>query len=261
MADRRPTRCSTLARMSTDAVPWAGRPVAIVHDWFQGYHGSERVVEVLADDVLAEAAPGRRPHLPGRPRAAAAAAGRRGSSASRGSRGCRGCARSATTRAAGATCCPTCRATSARSTSPATPPVVVSSHACAINASPPARHALPLLLPHADALRLAGRHRARPARRRPRRGAGALSGWLRRQRPRGGAAARPAGRQLDRRARTRIDRFYEREAEVVHPPVEVGELRPPTARRAAALPLGQPPRPLQAAAARSPRPSAACRTS
>jgi glycosyltransferase involved in cell wall biosynthesis len=36
--------------------PWAGARVAIVHDWFQGYHGSERVVEALACDVLAEAA-------------------------------------------------------------------------------------------------------------------------------------------------------------------------------------------------------------
>src|SRR3954454_24013932 len=51
----RATPSSTLARMSSDPAPWAGRPVAIVHDWFQGYHGSERVVEVLADDVLAEA--------------------------------------------------------------------------------------------------------------------------------------------------------------------------------------------------------------
>lgn len=41
--------------MSSDTAPWTGQPVAIVHDWFQGYHGSERVVEVLADDVLAEA--------------------------------------------------------------------------------------------------------------------------------------------------------------------------------------------------------------
>jgi glycosyltransferase involved in cell wall biosynthesis len=41
--------------MSSDGAPWAGRPVAIVHDWFQGYHGSERVVEVLANAVLADA--------------------------------------------------------------------------------------------------------------------------------------------------------------------------------------------------------------
>src|SRR6187200_1821543 len=39
----------------SSAAPWAGRPVAIVHDWFQGFHGAERVVEVIADDVLAEA--------------------------------------------------------------------------------------------------------------------------------------------------------------------------------------------------------------
>ena len=41
--------------MNGPAVPWSGQPVAVVHDWFQGYHGSERVVEVLARDVLAEA--------------------------------------------------------------------------------------------------------------------------------------------------------------------------------------------------------------
>ena len=41
--------------MSSDAAPWTARPVAIVNDWFQGYHGSERVVEALADDVLADA--------------------------------------------------------------------------------------------------------------------------------------------------------------------------------------------------------------
>src|SRR4051795_8854598 len=51
----RATPSSTLPRMNSDPPPWAGRPVAIVHDWFQGYHGPERVVEVLADDVLAEA--------------------------------------------------------------------------------------------------------------------------------------------------------------------------------------------------------------
>lgn len=29
--------------------------MAVVHDWFQGFHGSERVVKVMADDVFAEA--------------------------------------------------------------------------------------------------------------------------------------------------------------------------------------------------------------
>lgn len=42
--------------MSGDVAPWSGQRVAVVHDWFQGYHGSERVVEALARDVLAEAA-------------------------------------------------------------------------------------------------------------------------------------------------------------------------------------------------------------
>jgi len=30
--------------------------IAIVHDWFQGFHGSERVVDVMAEDVFASAA-------------------------------------------------------------------------------------------------------------------------------------------------------------------------------------------------------------
>jgi glycosyltransferase involved in cell wall biosynthesis len=41
--------------MSGDT-PWFGGRVAIVHDWFQGYHGAERLVEALADEVLADAA-------------------------------------------------------------------------------------------------------------------------------------------------------------------------------------------------------------
>src|SRR5258708_22051365 len=34
-------------------VPTAPR-VAIVHDWFQGFHGSERVVEAMRNDVFGE---------------------------------------------------------------------------------------------------------------------------------------------------------------------------------------------------------------
>ncbi|MGI8864397.1 MAG: glycosyltransferase [Solirubrobacteraceae bacterium] len=34
---------------------WSGRRVAIVHDWFQGFHGSERVVDVMLSDVFAQA--------------------------------------------------------------------------------------------------------------------------------------------------------------------------------------------------------------
>ena len=42
--------------MSDGGAPWAGARVAIVHDWFQGFHGAERVVDALAEEVLAEAA-------------------------------------------------------------------------------------------------------------------------------------------------------------------------------------------------------------
>jgi glycosyltransferase involved in cell wall biosynthesis len=41
--------------MGTDDPPWAGLKVALVHDWFQGFHGSERVVDALATGVLREA--------------------------------------------------------------------------------------------------------------------------------------------------------------------------------------------------------------
>jgi glycosyltransferase involved in cell wall biosynthesis len=36
--------------------PFAGLRVAIVHDWFQGFHGAERVVAAMAEDVFASAA-------------------------------------------------------------------------------------------------------------------------------------------------------------------------------------------------------------
>jgi glycosyltransferase involved in cell wall biosynthesis len=41
--------------MSDGGAPWAGARVAIVHDWFQGFHGAERVVDALAELVLPEA--------------------------------------------------------------------------------------------------------------------------------------------------------------------------------------------------------------
>ncbi len=41
--------------MNGESIPWAGGRVAVVHDWFQGYHGAERVVEALVRDVFAEA--------------------------------------------------------------------------------------------------------------------------------------------------------------------------------------------------------------
>lgn len=209
--------------MSSDAAPWAGRPVAIVHDWFQGFHGAERVVEVLADDVLAEA--GRvdvftfhaeRELLP--PRLAARIV--RESKPSR---------------------LPGLRQVGHdpgrwRYLLPYMPRyfrsldldgydlVVVSSHSCAINAAPPPgtpcvcychtpmRYAW---LTDTERGRLGGvRGRA----------LGALSGWLRKQ-------DRAAAQRPDRlianssEVRDRIRRFYDRDADVVHPPVEVEELR------------------------------------
>jgi glycosyltransferase involved in cell wall biosynthesis len=212
----------------SSAAPWAGRPVAIVHDWFQGYHGAERVVEVLADDVLAEA--GRvdvftfhaeRELLP--PRLAA-----RIVRESRPSR------------------LPGLRQVGHdpgrwRYLLPYMPRyfrsldlsgydlVVVSSHSCAINASPPA--GTPCVCYCHTPMRYAWLTDTERGRLGGARGRvlGALSGWLRRQ-------DRAAAQRPDRlvgnstAVRDRIRRFYDRDADVVHPPVEVEELRADPAR-------------------------------
>jgi glycosyltransferase involved in cell wall biosynthesis len=210
--------------MSSDPVPWAGRPVAIVHDWFQGYHGSERVVEVLADDVLAEASrvdvltfQAARELLP--PRLAARIV--RESRLSR---------------------LPGMRQVGHdpgrwRYLLPYMPhyfrsldlsgyaAVVVSSHACAINASPPP--GTPCLCYSHTPMRYAWLADTERGRLPGARGAvlGALSGWLRRRDRE--AARRPDLLVANSTAvRDRIRRFYDREAEVVHPPVETAELRP-----------------------------------
>lgn len=210
--------------MSSDPAPWAGRPVAIVHDWFQGYHGSERVVEALADDVLAEASrvdvftfSAARELLP--PRLAA-----RIVCESKPSR------------------LPGLRQVGHdpgrwRYLLPYMPHyfrsldfsdydlVVVSSHACAINADPPP--GTPCVCYCHTPMRyawLADTERGRLEGIRGRVLAG-LSGWLRKQDRR--AAQRPDLLVANSTAvRDRIRRFYDRDAEVVHPPVEVDELRP-----------------------------------
>jgi glycosyltransferase involved in cell wall biosynthesis len=216
--------------MSSDRAPWAGLPVAVVHDWFQGYHGSERVVEAIADDVLAEAArvdvftfqaarellpptlaarivresrlsklPGLRQvgHDPGRWRYLLPYMPRYFRSLDLSGYAL----------------------------------VVISSHACALNAAPPAgtpcvayshtpmRYAW---LGETERERLAG-VRGRALR--------LLSGRLRRGDR--AAAQRPDRLVANSNAvRDRIERFYGREAEVIHPPVEVPELRPdPGAQR------------------------------
>jgi glycosyltransferase involved in cell wall biosynthesis len=213
--------------MSSDPAPWAGRPVAIVHDWFQGYHGSERVVEALAEDVLAEA--GRvdvftfhaaRELLP--PRLAA-----RIVRESRPSR------------------LPGLRQVGHdpgrwRYLLPYMPHyfrsldfsdydlVVVSSHACAINADPPA--ATPCVCYCHTPMRYAWLADTERGRLTGVRGLGLrlFSGWLRRRDR--AAAQRPDQLVANSTAvRDRIRRFYDRDAAVVHPPVEVDELRAPTA--------------------------------
>jgi len=210
--------------MSRPSAPWSGRPVALVHDWFQGYHGSERVVEVLADDVLAEASRvdvltfhAARELLP--PRLAA-----RIVQESRLSR------------------FPGLRQVGHdpgrwRYLLPYMPRyfrsldlseyalVVVSSHACAINASPPPD--TPCVCYSHTPMRYAWLVDTERGRLNGARGAAlqALSGWLRRRDR--AAARRPDHLVANSNAvRERIRRFYGREADVVHPPVELADLRP-----------------------------------
>jgi glycosyltransferase involved in cell wall biosynthesis len=210
--------------MSSDPAPWAGRPVAIVHDWFQGYHGSERVVEALADDVLAEASRvdiftfhAARELLP--PRLAA-----RIVRESRPSR------------------LPGLRQVGHdpgrwRYLLPYMPHyfrsldfsdydlVLVSSHACAINADPPP--GTPCVCYCHTPMRYAWLADTERGRLGGARGVGLhmLAGRLRRRDR--AAAQRPDLLVANSTAvRERIRRFYGRDAAVVHPPVEVDELRP-----------------------------------
>jgi glycosyltransferase involved in cell wall biosynthesis len=209
--------------MSSDAAPWAGRPVAIVHDWFQGYHGSERVVAAVADDVLAEASRvdvftfhAERKLLP--PRLAARVV--RESKPSR---------------------LPGLRQVGHepgrwRYLLPYMPRyfrsldlggydlVVVSSHSCAINASPPP--STPCVCYCHTPMRyawLADTERGR---------LGGVRGWgLRQLSDRLRKQDRAAAQRPDRlvgnstAVRDRIRRFYDRDADVVHPPVDVEDLR------------------------------------
>jgi glycosyltransferase involved in cell wall biosynthesis len=211
--------------MSSDAAPWAGRPVAIVHDWFQGYHGSERVVEALADDVLAEASRvdvytfhAARELLP--PKLAA-----RIVRESRPSR------------------LPGLRQVGHnpgrwRYLLPYMPhyfrsldlggyaAVVISSHACAINAAPPS--GTPCVCYCHTPMRYAWLTETERGRLHGVRGAALrlLSGWLRR---RDRAAAQRPDRLIanSNAVRDRIRRFYGRKADVVHPPVELTDLQSP----------------------------------
>ena len=209
--------------MGNESAPWSGRPVAIVHDWFQGFHGSERVVEALADDVLAEASrvdvltfSAARELLP--PRLAARIV--RESKLAR---------------------LPGLRQVGHdpgrwRYLLPYMPHyfrsldlsdyalVVVSSHSCAINAAPPA--GTPCVVYSHTPMRyawLADTERGRLTGAKGR-VLGALSGWLRKQDRR--AAQRPDRLVANSTAvRERIRRFYDRDADVVHPPCDTTELR------------------------------------
>lgn len=208
--------------MSSDPSPWAGQPVAIVHDWFQGYHGSERVVEVLADDVLADASRvdvftfhAARELLPER------LAGRivRESRLSR-LPGLRQIGHDPGRWRYLLPYMPRYFRSLDLSGYAAT---VISSHACAINASPPP--GMPCLCYSHTPMRYAWLADTERGRLSGARSAAlrAFSGHLRKLDR--AAAQRPDRLVANSNAvRERIERFYGREADVVHPPVEVAEL-------------------------------------
>lgn len=209
--------------MGNASAPWSGRPVAIVHDWFQGFHGSERVVEALADDVLAEASrvdvltfSAARELLP--PRLAARIV--RESKLAR-LPGLRQVGHDPGRWRYLLPCMPHYFRSLDLS---AYALVVVSTHSCALNAAPPA--GTPCVAYSHTPMRyawLADTERGRLSGVKGR-VLGALSGWLRKQDRR--AAQRPDRLVANSTAvRERIRRFYDREADVVHPPVEVTELR------------------------------------
>jgi glycosyltransferase involved in cell wall biosynthesis len=210
--------------MSGRVVPWSGRSVAVVHDWFQGYHGSERVVEVVVRDVLAEA---------GRVDVLTFHAARELMPPQLAER---------IVRESRLSRLPGVRQVGHdpgrwRYLLPYMPHyfrslrldrydlVIVSSHACALNANPPP--GVPCVCYCHTPMRYAWLTETDRDRLSGPRGAALrlLSGWLRR---RDRAAARRPDRYVanSTAVRDRIARFYGREAEVVHPPVELGDLRP-----------------------------------
>ncbi|MGA8746777.1 MAG: glycosyltransferase [Solirubrobacterales bacterium] len=213
--------------MSSDTAPWTGKPVAIVHDWFQGYHGSERVVEVLADDVLAEASRvdiytfhAARELLP----AKLAARIVRESRPTR-LRGVRQVGHDPGRWRYLLPYMPYYFRSLNLSSYAA---VVISSHACAINAAPPT--GTPALCYCHTPMRYAWMTETERGRLHGARGAALLllSGWLRR---RDRAAAQRPDRLIANSSavRDRIRRFYGRDADVVHPPVELTDLQSPAA--------------------------------
>ena len=225
--------------MSGDAAPWAGRAAAVVHDWFQGYHGSERVVEALVEDVLADAS---------RVDVLTFHAARELLPAELSSRIVR------ESRLAGL---PGVRQVGHdpgrwRYLLPYMPHyfrsldlaeysvVVASSHACALHARP-AAGATYVCYCHTP-MRYAGMTETDRGRVGGLRGAalGIASPWLRR-------IDRAAAQRPDRlvanstAVRDRIQRFYGRAADVIHPPVELGDLAPtdPAPRRGHFLCVGR----------------------
>ena len=198
-----------------------GVHAAIVHDWFQGYHGSERAVDVMRTDLFA-ASPDLYTFVADReviPASLAAAVVQE----------------SALARLPGLR--PRDRAGYWRYLLPLMPRyfrglaldrydlVIASSHACAVHAQPradavyvcycytPMRYAW---LPEVESARVTGATRP-PLR--------LLAGWLRRSDLH--ASRRPDEYiAISRAVRERIRRFYGRDAIVIHPPVDVDDFAP-----------------------------------
>jgi glycosyltransferase involved in cell wall biosynthesis len=194
---------------------------AIVHDWFQGFHGSERVVDVMRQELFA---PGNRPDIFTFHAARELLPPALADAIAKESR----LARLPGVRQRGHD------PRRWRYLLPYMPRyfagldldeydlVISSSHACAVNVRPrrdavhvcycytPMRYAW---MPEAEAGRASGLNRI---------ALNAVTAWLRRVDLR--ASARPDGYvAISEAVRERIRRFYGRDAEVIHPPVDVDD--------------------------------------
>ncbi len=204
--------------------PWEGRRVAIAHDWFQGFHGSERVVDVMLHEVFGQARQvdvltfhAARELLPeGLARAIV-----RESRLSR----LPGLRQRGHDPGLWRYLLPYMSIYFERLPMDDYDVVVSSSHACAVNVRPrpqathvcycysPIRY---VWMPETDRDRVSGAKGA---------GLRAVSGWLR-ERDLRAASRVDSYVAISEAVRRRIRRYYDRDSTVIHPPVDVATFRP-----------------------------------
>jgi glycosyltransferase involved in cell wall biosynthesis len=209
---------------ATDETAWRATRVALIHDWFQGFHGSERVVDAMLGDVFAGVAKtdvftfhAARELLPQRLAAAIVRESRLGRLP--------GVRQQQHDPGRWRYLLPYMPIYFERLPLDGYDLVISSSHACAINVKAPASAAhvcychSPIRyvwMPESDRDRVSGVKAV---------GLRASRGWLRRHDL--AAAARVDAFAANSGAvRDRIRRIYDRDAKVIHPPVDVDQLAP-----------------------------------